>query len=505
MKKDKFKVSVVIAHYNAGNYVRRALDSLVKQTMNQDAFEVIIVDDKSTEPLNILLEYKDKIKNFNILVEDENHGYPSIPRNHGIDIAQGTFVMLMDQDDNLSTDTLESFFDFAGDDSDIIIGKYAEGDGFNGTQVPFEKGNIKDVNVTTDHIISTLAPHKMYRKSMLNQYGVRFYESNYIPVAEDQVFNMKAYSVARKISIIADKDYYYWNQRDDFGNLGKSKSYTYDEPWKYLNVISEVFKSIENSPIWNSNQKMRLKAIYIGRIFNSNGTVIKTLRLQKNETKREILVSGLRQIINNSMDAKSIWDVRQMCQWMVLGINYGMSYSELQDFKSELNSTSFLDDIGIFDGKTVRNMIIKGNSCRVPIDFLNHEYVRLINMSFVNQEKVNFVVSLQNDLNTFPPTNIRLIMINRLTKEQFAIDYQDILNSRISFSVTYRDFVTSNVFQDGVFDFFVEVQRDSKITKYRLGNNRNKLLCNAQRLLVDSKNIKFYYTETYSNLSIVVS
>lgn len=340
---------------------------------------------------------------------------------------------------------------------------------------------------------------------MLNQYGVRFYESNYIPVAEDQVFNMKAYSVARKISIIADKDYYYWNQRDDFGNLGKSKSYTYDEPWKYLNVISEVFKSIENSPIWNSNQKMRLKAIYIGRIFNSNGTVIKTLRLQKNETKREILVSGLRQIINNSMDAKSIWDVRQMCQWMVLGINYGMSYSELQDFKSELNSTSFLDDIGIFDGKTVRNMIIKGNSCRVPIDFLNHEYVRLINMSFVNQEKVNFVVSLQNDLNTFPPTNIRLIMINRLTKEQFAIDYQDILNSRISFSVTYRDFVTSNVFQDGVFDFFVEVQRDSKITKYRLGNNRNKLLCNAQRLLVDSKNIKFYYTETYSNLSIVVS
>lgn len=250
---------------------------------------------------------------------------------------------------------------------------------------------------------------------------------------------------------------------------------------------------------------MRLKAIYIGRIFNSNGTVIKTLRLQKNETKREILVSGLRQIINNSMDAKSIWDVRQMCQWMVLGINYGMSYSELQDFKSELNSTSFLDDIGIFDGKTVRNMIIKGNSCRVPIDFLNHEYVRLINMSFVNQEKVNFVVSLQNDLNTFPPTNIRLIMINRLTKEQFAIDYQDILNSRISFSVTYRDFVTSNVFQDGVFDFFVEVQRDSKITKYRLGNNRNKLLCNAQRLLVDSKNIKFYYTETYSNLSIVVS
>lgn len=50
MNRDEYKVSVVIAHYNAGNYIRKALDSLVRQTMNQDDFEVIIVDDKSTKP-----------------------------------------------------------------------------------------------------------------------------------------------------------------------------------------------------------------------------------------------------------------------------------------------------------------------------------------------------------------------------------------------------------------------------------------------------------------------
>lgn len=57
---------------------------------------------------------------------------------------------------------------------------------------------------------------------MLNQCDVKFPDSSYMPVEEDQVFNMKAYSVSRNISILADKYYYCWNQREDFGNPGKS-------------------------------------------------------------------------------------------------------------------------------------------------------------------------------------------------------------------------------------------------------------------------------------------
>ncbi|MBZ5986787.1 glycosyltransferase family 2 protein [Leuconostoc gelidum] len=379
MNQDEYKVSVVIAHYNAGNYVRKALDSLARQTMNQDDFEVVIVDDKSTKSLDIVQEYKGKIKNLRIIVEEQNHGYPSIPRNHGIDNARGTFVMLMDQDDNLADDTLMIFYEFAGNDSDVIIGKYAEGKMYNGTQVPFTKGiNIKDANIITDHVLSTLAPHKMYRRSMLNEYDVRFYDSSYIPVEEDQVFNMKAYSVSRKISILADKDYYYWNQREDFGNLGKSSTYVYDEPWKYLNILSEVFTIIEDSHKWISSQKQKLKAIYIGRLFNSSyTTVLEIVKLQKNEEQREKLISGLREIINKRMDSQSIEDVRQESQWMVLAIKYRLNYEELLHFKTELFSTDFLvkENIKFINGKTVRDMIIKGHLCSVPVDFLKKESV----------------------------------------------------------------------------------------------------------------------------------
>ncbi|WP_430495689.1 glycosyltransferase family 2 protein [Leuconostoc mesenteroides] len=377
MNQDEFKVSVVIAHYNAGNYIRKALDSLVRQTMNQDDFEVIIVDDKSTEPLDIIQEYEFKIKHLRIVVEDQNHGYPSIPRNHGIAQARGTFIMLMDQDDNLTDDTLLTFVEFAGDDSDVIIGKYAEGKMYNGTQVPFKNGtNIKDASIITDYILSTLAPHKMYRRAMLNQYDVRFPDSSYIPVEEDQVFNMKAYSVSRKISILADKDYYYWNQREDFGNLGKSSSYTYNEPWKYLNILSGVFNIIEASPNWSLAQQSKLKAMYIGRLFNSSyTTVIEIIKLQKNEQEKETLIAGLRKIINERMDSQSISEVRQESRWMVLGIKYGMNDEELSNLETELFSgeKSLAQNIQCINGETVKNLSIHGQLCAIPVDFLKKE------------------------------------------------------------------------------------------------------------------------------------
>ncbi|MCT8386229.1 glycosyltransferase family 2 protein [Leuconostoc mesenteroides] len=377
MNQDEFKVSVVIAHYNAGIYIRKALDSLVRQTMNQDDFEVIIVDDKSTKPLDIIQEYESKIKYLRIVVEEQNHGYPSIPRNHGIAKAHGTFIMLMDQDDNLADDTLLTFVEFAGDDSDVIIGKYAEGKMYNGTQVPFKNGtNIKDASIITDHILSTLAPHKMYRRAMLNQYDVKFPDSSYIPVEEDQVFNMKAYSVSRKISILADKDYYYWNQREDFGNLGKSSSYTYNEPWKYLNILSEVFNIIEASPNWSLAQQSKLKAMYIGRLFNSSyTTVIEIIKLQKNEQERETLIAGLRKIINERMDSQSISEVRQESRWMVLGIKYGMNDEELSNLETELFSgeKSLAQNIQCINGETVKNLSIHGQICAIPVDFLKKE------------------------------------------------------------------------------------------------------------------------------------
>lgn len=141
------------------------------------------------KPLNITQEYENQFKHLQIIIEEQNPGYP---RNHGIAQARGTFIMLMDQDDNLAYDTLLTFHNLAGDDSDVIIWKYADGKVYNCTHIPFKNGtSTKDVSIITGYILSTLESHKMQRRAMLNQYESPF---------------------------CFEKDYYYWNQREDFGN-----------------------------------------------------------------------------------------------------------------------------------------------------------------------------------------------------------------------------------------------------------------------------------------------
>lgn len=279
--------------------------------------------------------------------------------------------MLMDQDDNLADNTLERFVSFAGYDSDVIIGKYAQGPNFNGNQIPFEaEQNIKDASMLTDHILNTLAPHKMYRRAMLNNYDVLFYDSDDIPVEEDQVFNIKAYSVSRKISILADQDYYFWNQRDDLGNLGKSATYTYNEPWKYLNILSAVLDIIEASPVWQSHEKSVLKAMYIGRLFYSYGTLLAILKIQKGADQREQLITGLREIIAQHLLEQDITYVCPQSQWLVLGVKHGLNYRELQDLEKELVNTNLKEQqVNVLDGKMIRQIVIKGKSYSVPVDF----------------------------------------------------------------------------------------------------------------------------------------
>ena len=158
--------------------------------------------------------------------------------------------------------------------------------------------------------------------------------------------------------------------------MGKSSSYTYNEPWKYLNILSEVFNIIEASPKWSLAQQSKLKAMYIGRLFNSSyTTVIEIIKLQKNEQEKETLIAGLRKIINERMDSQSISEVHQESRWMVLGIKYGMSYEELSNLETELFSgeKSLAKDIQCINGETVKNLSIHGRPCAIPVDFLKKE------------------------------------------------------------------------------------------------------------------------------------
>ncbi len=83
------RVSVIIPVYNTETYLRELLESLVAQDLPSRKFEVIAVNDGSTDASGeILNEYANRFPQFHV-VHQENSGWAGKPRNVALDLAQG--------------------------------------------------------------------------------------------------------------------------------------------------------------------------------------------------------------------------------------------------------------------------------------------------------------------------------------------------------------------------------------------------------------------------------
>lgn len=94
------KISFVIPTYNSSIYIGRCLDSIFSQKLSLDDYEVIVIDDGSSDnTIDVLECYKKKFGNFRYF-KQENSG-PGIARNYGLKVAKGTYVQFVDSDDYL--------------------------------------------------------------------------------------------------------------------------------------------------------------------------------------------------------------------------------------------------------------------------------------------------------------------------------------------------------------------------------------------------------------------
>lgn len=97
-------ISVIIAVYNPGKYLRACLDSIVNQTYRN--LEIILVDDGSTDDsLRICQEYAEKDNR--IVVHHKDNSGVSATRNQGIRLAHGDYFSFIDSDDILEIDAFE--------------------------------------------------------------------------------------------------------------------------------------------------------------------------------------------------------------------------------------------------------------------------------------------------------------------------------------------------------------------------------------------------------------
>jgi len=86
------QISIIIPTFNSAKVLKTCLESLTNQTVSGEAYEVIVVDDGSTD------ETKEVVARYPVkYIYQENRG-PAVARNNGVNHAQGEIVLFTDAD-----------------------------------------------------------------------------------------------------------------------------------------------------------------------------------------------------------------------------------------------------------------------------------------------------------------------------------------------------------------------------------------------------------------------
>lgn len=258
------KISVIIPAYNVEKYIDECIDSLINQTFKD--FEIIVVDDGSTDSTGYILNRYSKILNNFRVINQKNSGSPGGPRNRGIELSNGEYIFMLDPDDVLPYTALEKLYSCAEKEkADMVCGNYLR---FNSkkawtlkhiSETIFMEEKITNLREFPEVMINGITCNKLYRLDFINRYNIRYNEK--LKNGEDRIFMLKAYLHADKIQIIPNIVYKY-RDRENEGNLSTTQQFN-------LKVFEESLDSI----IENYNYLIQTKnELYVAELFRKERT-----------------------------------------------------------------------------------------------------------------------------------------------------------------------------------------------------------------------------------------
>lgn len=121
----KLMLSIIVPMYNAKDYIKKGLESIILQSDRHERYEIIIVNDGSTDiSAEIVNEYVKKYPKLIRLIEQPNGGHGAAC-NTGIKEARGKYIKVMDADDWFNSEVLNNLvFKLSEVDADVIAMGY---------------------------------------------------------------------------------------------------------------------------------------------------------------------------------------------------------------------------------------------------------------------------------------------------------------------------------------------------------------------------------------------
>ena len=205
------RLSIIVPIYNVEQYLEECVNSLFQQDINIDEYEIILINDGSTDKSDeIAKRMAEKYRNITLLTQD-NSGQ-SVARNKGLDLAKGKYIMFVDSDDRLFPNVLGRLLTVA-EKNNLDVCAYriqyfdAEGKKHDGSIQPFPTDRVFDGHYAVTHGADIGAVWlNLYSQSMIERHNLRFLEGVY---HQDVDFNLQMYAFAKRIMFTGIVAYYY--------------------------------------------------------------------------------------------------------------------------------------------------------------------------------------------------------------------------------------------------------------------------------------------------------
>lgn len=156
------KVSVIITAYNCEKFIQKALNSVLTQTFSPQEYEIIAVNDGSTDnTLNLLKEFQDRIT----IIDQDNKGFVAA-RNAGIQSVKGENIIILDADDYLDKEMLYKAVNLLECNPDyqcVYTDRY---------EIDIVGNSIKRISVGKDNIFNILAAGILFRRHVFDVIGL---------------------------------------------------------------------------------------------------------------------------------------------------------------------------------------------------------------------------------------------------------------------------------------------------------------------------------------------
>lgn len=482
------KFSVIVPTYNSEKYITELLNSLAKQDFPKTEFEVVVVDDCSTDQtLQIVEKYRNKL-NLKVSQLETNSGGPGKPRNVALKQAEGEFVLFVDSDDYINKETLKDAAAFIDEHhSDVLLIKMK---GVNGRGVPQSmfKETAPEVTLLNSRIIYTLSPTKIYRTALLKDNDIYFPEE--LKSAEDQLFTMKAYLNANRISVLSDKAYYYATKRE-----GEHMSSAYVSPEDFYEVMRLIAVEILNADLEEAH-KDQILAEFLNRHFSFSRTNGFSLKVKLEEQPQWINALGdFIQAVPERVDALVMSKLRPLLHYARAIDNYRTveeSYRQGQYYRFDIVdgklNIQFNEGEPYFEGIDIAKPKVKMTAFK----FDNHKIVTELTLN-------EFMIGEGH-------YDVRLKLHSRNKKHTMYVPLSVNANKQYRFNIMLED-IKAYLPKEKIWDVFLEVQIGTEVFEVRVGNQRNKYAYTAETSALIHLNNDFYrltpyFTKDFNNISL---